>query len=149
MELPGLGADRGDLDHGGAGQPGVGGEALDDRGEPPLDPLLPLQLFVAAGVHLGEKPLDQHVVGGEEAVVLAVEVPVEGGERDTGLLRHLLNRSSPVAGAADDLDHRLEDRFPSRRGGRWPGPELKTAKYVQHCGICTRAFTSAFPAPSP
>ncbi len=109
MQLARVGAGGRDLDHGSARQRRVEGEEFDDRREPGLDPLQPGLAAVAVGDDLGEDLLDQHLVGGEEAVVLVLEVLVEGGAGGGRLLDHVGDRGLLVPLAADHADHCRED----------------------------------------
>src|SRR5262249_3059450 len=123
------------LDHGRAGQLGIEGEEFDDRLQAFLHPLQPRLAAVAVGDHLGEDLLDQHLVGGEEALVLVLEVFVEGGAGDARLLDHVGNRSLLVALATDDADHCRQDEVTPRFGCHQPVPgSLKTLEYLHHSG---------------
>ena len=114
VSLAGVGAGGGDLDDRRPRQLGVEGEHLDDRRQPDPHPLQPGLLGVAVGDHLAEDPLDHQVVGGEEALVLVLEVLVEGRAGDVRLLDHVGDRGRLVALAADDPHHRFEDQLTPR-----------------------------------
>ena len=110
------------LDDREAGLVGVLGEVVEQRPQAGGDPLRPgrslLRLEAAGGV--AEEVAEQHVVGGEEAVLLAVEEFVEGLAGDAGDADHVDHPGLRVAALGDDLDHRLVDAVALGFGHRLP-----------------------------
>jgi galactokinase len=111
---------RRDLDDRYAGQLGVVGNKVDDRRQTVQRPLGPGLFAIAACLRGGQDSLDRHPVGGEEAVVLVVEVLVEGGARGVGVRHNVGDGGCLVALAAGDANHRLDDRLSSQFAARHP-----------------------------
>ena len=90
---------------------GMLGEVLEQLRQAGRDPLGPgrarLRLEAPRGV--AEQVAEQHVVGGEEAVLLAREQLVERLSRHAGDADHVDHARLGVAALGDDLDHRLQD----------------------------------------
>ncbi len=143
-----LGAGRRHLDQRGPRQLGLTREDLHQRGEPLANPGKPGLLPFAFGDDRGEDPLDHPVVGREKAVVLVLEVLVEGRPGGARLLDHVCDRRRVVALAADDADHRGEDAVAAAfelicHGRR--GAELETRLSRHDSALCTTWFIPSRP----
>ena len=103
-----LGPGRVDLDEAHLRRPGLGGDQLQERLQGLLGPLL------AGGGALGlfhdfQGRLDQRLGGGQEALLLVLEVPVEGAAGDAGELDQVGDRGRLVALLGDRRDGRGEE----------------------------------------
>ena len=103
-----LGAGRVDLDEAHLRGAGLGGDQLQERLQGLLGALL------AGGGALGllhdlEGRLDQRLGRGQEALLLVLEVPVEGAAGDPGELDQVGDRGRLVALLGDRRDHRREE----------------------------------------
>ena len=99
----------------------VGGQVLEDRPQPGLDPLRPGRLGPPPEGRLRRRSstaAEQDVVGGEEAVLLAVEEFVERLPRDPRGADHVDDPGLGEAARRDHLDHRL--RGSGRAASRSP-----------------------------
>ena len=90
-----------------------------------------------------EQVAEQHVVGGEEAVLLAVEEFVEGLAGDAGDADHVDHARLRVAALGDDLDHRLVDAVALGFGHRLPRQTVSPP--WQPLVQLSRAFTGSHP----
>ena len=75
--------------------------------------------------HLPHAALVHLLPGGEEAVVLAAEVAVEGGAVEAGAVDDQLDRGLGVAALGGDLDQSLDDALALGTGGALAGLQVK------------------------
>ena len=99
------------LDDREAGLVGMLGQVFEQLAEAGGDALRPGRagLGLEPPGRVPEQVAEQHVVGGEEAVLLAGEEFVERLSRDAGDADHVDHAGLGVAALGDDLDHRLQD----------------------------------------
>ena len=91
------------LDHAEPGQVGLGGEEGEHRRDPGPDRLRPVLLGLEGVADALAQLLHDRVVGGDEALVLAAEVLVEGAPRDRRVAGDVGDRRAGVAVFGDRL----------------------------------------------
>ena len=107
------------------GAAGVVAQALDDLAGDGAQAVGPALLAVEGLEHLPHAALVDLLPGGEEAVVLAAEVAVEGGPVEAGAVEDQLDRGLGVAALGGDLDQGLDDALALGTGGALAGLQVK------------------------